>query len=77
MKQTRLFQATTHKMSTPPLTLTLSPGEREQPLADFLKFGSHRVESVFRSAQKVQHRLAKNWERFSLSLGERAGVRAS
>ena len=46
-------------MSTLPLTLILSPGEREQPLAGFLKFGSHRVESVFRSAQKVQRGLAK------------------
>ena len=27
-----------------PLTLTLSPAEREQPLATFLKFQRHRVE---------------------------------
>ena len=51
-------------MSTLPLTLTLSLGEREQPLAGFLKFGSHRVESVFRSAQKVQRGLAKKLEAF-------------
>jgi hypothetical protein len=36
-----------------PLTLTLSRGEREQPLVNFLKFGSHGAESSRRLGETL------------------------
>ena len=41
------------------LTLTLSPGEREQPLGVLLKFARREAEAVFSHAMKKQLNLAK------------------
>ena len=54
-----------------PLILTFSRREKEQPLADFLKFASRQAVAAFISAKEERHDHVKSWERFSLSQRER------
>ena len=57
-----------------PLTLTLSPAEREQPLVGFVKFVSRGAEAVFSFAMNKACRLTKKLGAFlPLPKGEGRG----